>query len=68
MGLTVPANLVDAEWKHGDSPEAVLAVLNEGVKGTPMTGYRGIVPADQLRAAAAYVFYLGGKPVPESLR
>lgn len=68
MGTMVPANLIDADWKHGDTPEQVLAVLNNGVKDTSMPGYRGIVPEDQLKAIAAYVYHLGGKPVPDALR
>lgn len=68
MGTMVPANLVDADWKHGDTPERVLAVLNNGVKDTSMPGYRGIVPEDQLKAVAAYVYHLGGEPVPDALR
>lgn len=68
MGTMAPANLVDADWKHGDTPEQVLAVLNNGVKDTSMPGYRGLVPDDQLRAVAAYVLQLGGKPVPDSPR
>lgn len=68
MGTMAPANLVDADWKHGDSPEQVLAVLTNGVKDTSMPGYRGIVPEAQLKAVAAYVLHLGGKPVPDSPR
>jgi cytochrome c oxidase cbb3-type subunit 3 len=68
MNAMGPANLTDADWKHGDAPEQVLAVLNLGVKGTSMPGYKGIVPEDDLKALAAYVYHLGGKPVPEALR
>jgi cytochrome c oxidase cbb3-type subunit 3 len=68
MNTTVPANLADADWKHGEAPEQVLAVLNAGVKGTSMPGYRGIVAEADLKALAAYVYALGGKPVPEVLR
>jgi cytochrome c oxidase cbb3-type subunit 3 len=67
-GTTVAANLVDADWKHGDAPEQVLAVVADGVKGTTMMGFRAGLSERQLKAVSAYVYHLGGRPVPDALR
>jgi cytochrome c oxidase cbb3-type subunit III len=71
---TVPAfgppvqNLTDAEWKHGDRPEQVLKVITEGSPNTRMSGWGRILDPGDIRAVAAYVYYLGKRPIPEELR
>lgn len=62
------ANLTDAEWKHGDRPEKVLAVIENGVPNTRMDPWRHILGPPETRAVAAYVYYLARRPVPEELR
>jgi cytochrome c oxidase cbb3-type subunit 3 len=61
-------NLSDAEWKHGDKPGDVLAVILNGVKDTQMPGWgRYLAPTDA-KSVAAYIYHLGGRRVPESFR
>lgn len=62
------ANLTDAEWKHGDRPEKVLAVIENGVPNTRMDSWRQVLGPPEVRAVAAYVYYLARRPVPEELR
>jgi cytochrome c oxidase cbb3-type subunit III len=63
-----PGDLTDQTWKHGERPEDVLRVISLGVQDTSMSGWAGTYSAQQLRMLAAYVFYLAGRPVPETLR
>ena len=69
-GLTgpPPRNLVKDPWKFGDRPEQVLTVLAEGVKDAQMPGWSGTYGPEDLKAVAAYVYKIAGKPVPEALR
>ena len=69
-GLTgpPPRNLAKDPWKHGDRPEQVLAVLAEGVKDAQMPGWAGTYGPGDLKAVAAYVYLIAGRPVPEALR
>lgn len=61
-------NLTDAEWKHGDRPDQVVAVIGRGVPGTRMEGWgRTLDPAD-VRSVAAYVYHLAGRTTPPELR
>jgi cytochrome c oxidase cbb3-type subunit 3 len=61
-------NLTDREWKHGDRPEQVLAVIGEGIRNTRMDGWSRVLDPPELNAVAAYVYYLAKQPVPEALR
>ncbi len=61
-------NLTDDQWKHGDRPEQVLAVIAQGVPNTRMDGWSRVLDPPELKAVAAYVYYLGKRPVPEELR
>jgi mono/diheme cytochrome c family protein len=61
-------NLTDQEWKHGDRPDQVLAVIRQGVPNTRMEGWSRVLDPPELRAIAAYVYYLARRPVPEELR
>jgi len=61
-------NFTDATWKHGDTPEQVVAVIAKGAKDTAMSAWGGVLDPPELNAVAAYVFHLAGKPVPEALR
>jgi len=61
-------NLTDDEWKHGDRPEQVLAVIGQGVPNTRMDGWSRVLDPPELKAVAAYVYYLANRPVPAELR
>jgi mono/diheme cytochrome c family protein len=61
-------NLTDYHWKHGDRPDQVLAVIDKGVPNTRMEGWGRVLDPPELRAVAAYVYYLSKRPVPEDLR
>lgn len=63
-----PGDLTRATWKHGDRSEEVWNVVAQGVKGTAMPGWRGVLDPGELRAVTAYVYYLAGRPVPDELR
>jgi cytochrome c oxidase cbb3-type subunit III len=61
-------NLTDQEWKHGDRPEQVLAVIGQGVPKTRMDGWGRVLDPPEIKAVAAYVYFLAKQPVPEELR
>jgi mono/diheme cytochrome c family protein len=61
-------DLTDREWKHGDQPEQVLAVIGQGVPDTRMDGWSRVLDPPELKAVAAYVYYLAKLPVPGGLR
>ena len=61
-------NLTDEVWKHGDRPEQVLAVIGQGVPNTRMDGWSRVLDPPELKAVAAYVYYLAKRPVPETIR
>ena len=61
-------NLTDHDWKHGDRPEQVTAVIARGVPGTRMEGWSHVLDPPEVRAVAAYVYYLAKRPVPDALR
>jgi mono/diheme cytochrome c family protein len=67
IGPTV-GNLTDNDWKHGDRPEQVVGVIGEGVANTRMDGWSRVLDPPELKAAAAYVYYLAKRPVPAELR
>ena len=56
------------EWRHGDAPAQVLAVLTNGVKDSAMPGYGGMYDRADLRATAAYLDHITGRPIPAELR
>jgi cytochrome c oxidase cbb3-type subunit 3 len=61
-------NLTDNEWKHGDRPEQVMKVIGQGVPNTRMDGWGRVLDPPELKAVAAYVYYLAKREVPEELR
>jgi cytochrome c oxidase cbb3-type subunit III len=61
-------NLTDQEWKHGDRPEQVVAVIAQGVPNTRMEGWSKVLDPPEVNAVAAYVYYLAGRAVPEAIR
>jgi cytochrome c oxidase cbb3-type subunit 3 len=63
-----PGDLTDDVWKHGDQPDQVLAVLSKGVPESAMPGWAGTFRPRELRAVAAYTYFLAHRPVPDRLR
>ena len=63
-----PRNLVEEPWKHGDRPEQVLSVLENGVRDAQMPAWGGIFGPEDLKSVAAYVYHLSDRPVPPVLR
>jgi cytochrome c oxidase cbb3-type subunit III len=61
-------NLTDNEWKHGDRPDQVIAVIGQGVPNTRMDGWGRVLDPPEINAVAAYVYYLAKQAVPEQLR
>jgi hypothetical protein len=41
-------SLVDSYWHHGSSPEAILDVINHGIEGSEMIGYKDVFPEADL--------------------
>jgi mono/diheme cytochrome c family protein len=68
--LTGPpvGNLTDDQWKHGDRPDQVMAVIDRGVPNTRMESWSRVLDPPDLKAVAAYVYYLAKHPVPDELR
>jgi len=48
-------NLLDDEWIHGGSPEAILATITNGVTDKGMLAWGPILGAEKVRQATAYV-------------
>jgi mono/diheme cytochrome c family protein len=69
-GLAGPpvGDLTDAEWKHGDRPEQVLAVVAGGVRETAMPAWKATLGDRELHAVTAFVYSLAGRAVPEAIR
>lgn len=65
---TKPGDLTDHHWKHGDRPDQVVQVIARGIPGTGMDAWDRTFDETEIRALAAYVFYLAGRAVPEELR
>jgi cytochrome c oxidase cbb3-type subunit 3 len=61
-------NLTDNEWKHGDRPDQVLGVIDKGVPNTRMDAWGRVLDPPDLKAVAAYVYFLAKRAVPEELR
>jgi mono/diheme cytochrome c family protein len=63
-----PGDLTDSEFKHGDRPDQVLAVITSGVPGTNMAAWKAAFNPAELKALAAYTYHLAGREVPDELR
>ncbi len=63
-----PGNLTDSEWKHGDRPDQVIGVIGQGVPNTRMDGWSSVLGPPEIKAVAAYVYYLARREVPKELR
>lgn len=57
-----PANLVDAEWKHGSSDGEIFVVIRDGVKDTDMKAFGSKMSAHQIWDVINYLHSIGAKP------
>jgi cytochrome c oxidase cbb3-type subunit III len=61
-------NLTDSEWKHGDRPDQVIEVIDKGAPNSRMDGWGRVLDPPELKAVAAYVYFLAKRAVPDELR
>ena len=54
-----PANLTDAEWKHGSSDGEIFTVIRDGVKGTGMKSFSTKLTVHQIWDVVNYVRSIG---------
>jgi len=54
-----PANLVDADWKHGSTDGEILVVIRDGVKNGGMKGFGKKLTAHQMWDIVNYVRSIG---------
>ena len=57
-----PADLTDAEWKHGPSDGEIFTVIRDGVTTAGMKAYRGVLTDRQMWDLVNYIRTLGPKP------
>ena len=57
-----PANLSDAEWKHGTTDGEIFAVVRDGIKGTGMKSFAKKMSAHQIWDVINYVHTLASTP------
>ena len=57
-----PADLTDAEWKHGSTDGEIFTVIKDGVKGTGMKSFNSKMTAHQMWDVINYVRTLGPSP------
>jgi mono/diheme cytochrome c family protein len=55
----LPADLTDAEWKHGSTDGEIFVMVRDGAKGTPMRGFAGRMTSKELWTVVTYVRSLG---------
>jgi len=54
-----PANLVDADWKHGSTDGEIFVVIRDGVKNSGMKGFGKKLTAHQMWDVVNYVRSIG---------
>ena len=57
-------SLLDAEWIHGGTPEAINHTIFYGVDGKGMIGWASILTPEGVAQVSAYVHQLGGGETP----
>ncbi len=63
QGLVGP-NLTDNHWIHGGTISNTLKTIEEGVLDKGMLAWKGIMPADEINAVAAFIYTLRGTNPP----
>ncbi len=54
-----PANLADADWKHGSSDGEMFTLIRDGSKGTGMKGFKSKLTTHEIWDVVNYVRTLG---------
>ena len=57
-----PANLTDADWKHGSTDGEIFVVIRDGVKSTGMTPFSKKMTTHQIWDVVNYIRSIGPKP------
>jgi mono/diheme cytochrome c family protein len=57
-----PANLSDADWKHGSTDGEIFTVIRDGVKGTDMKPFSKKLTTHQMWDAVNYIRSIGPSP------
>lgn len=57
-----PRDFATRPWSHGETPEAIRAVIRQGIPGTAMTGWSELLSPQELDAVVDYVGTLGPPP------
>jgi len=61
-------DLSDGRWEYGDQPEDVIRVIHQGIPDTRMAPWGQVLEESEIKAVAAYCYYLSRLPVPEAFR
>ncbi len=57
-----PADLTDAQWKHGDTDGEIFVVIRDGVKGTGMKSFAKKMTTHEMWDVVNYLRSIGPKP------
>ena len=57
-----PANLTDADWKHGSTDGEIFVVIRDGVKGTGMKPFSKKLTTHQIWDVVNFMRSIGPKP------
>ena len=57
-----PADLTDAEWKHGSTDGEIFVVIRDGIKGTGMKTFAKKMTEHQMWDTVNYIRSIGPKP------
>jgi mono/diheme cytochrome c family protein len=60
-----PADLTDAEWKHGPSDGEIFTLIRDGARNAGMKPYRGVLNARETWHLVNYIRSLGSPGAPE---
>ena len=56
-----PRNFADAAWKNGTDLASVIKSINNGIAGSGMAPYKGVLTDEEIKAVAEHVRKLGNK-------
>ena len=59
-----PADLTDAEWKHGPTDGEIFTLIRDGAKNAGMKAYRGVLSDRQMWDLVNYIRSLGPATAP----